>query len=329
MSGAARAIVLDLEALGINPDPYLAEVGLSRKEVFDPDQRLAPRLTEALWAAAAEHMGDPLRAAARLPLGAYRVIDFVAAKSETVGAGLRRIASYFPLVDPRVRLVVEEDVVDSTLSMLTADGSPVPPVAQLFTFAAIVLRSRRFTGLDWPLARVDFTFDAPDDAPEIERTFGSACAFGQQTPRLVLTRETFSLPLPSAEREILPLLDQHAQEELERLDLDLEREPVPGFHEALRAACAEGRPTLSIVARRLAVSPRSLQRRLDEQGVSFSTQLDAFRQAQAEAYLRARGLSIAEVAFVLGFSDQPAFTRAFSRWTGVTPHAFRAKGRGA
>jgi AraC-like DNA-binding protein len=175
------------------------------------------------------------------------------------------------------------------------------------------------------LTRVEFTFDAPSDVQQIERTFGCPCAFGQAAPRLVLTGAVFALPLPSAERELLPLLEQHAEQELGRLDLD--REVVPGLRDALRSACAEGRPTLTLVARRLAVSPRSLQRRLDERGTSFSTELDAVRRALAEAHLAARDLSIAEVAFVLGFSDQPAFTRAFSRWTGMTPHAFRAARR--
>jgi AraC-like DNA-binding protein len=208
-----------------------------------------------------------------------------------------------------------------TFAMHVVDGSPVPPVAQQFTFAAVVLRSRRFTGLEWPLVRVEFAFPAVN-ASDLEATFGCPIVFVEGPPRLVLSQTSFAAALPSAERAILPLLDQHAKQELDRLGLDLE--PLPGFREALRCACAEGRPTLGVVARRLAVSPRSLQRRLDERGTTFSAQVDAVRQALACVYLAGRDLSIAEVAFVLGFSDQPAFTRAFTRWTGVTPHVFRA-----
>jgi len=328
MSGAARALVLDLEALGVDAAPYLQEAGLTREEVFDPDRRLAVGLTEALWAAAAEHLTDPLRAAMRLPLGAYAVVDFVAAKSETVGAGLGRIAEYFPLVDPRVRMVVGQDVKGGVrpfffLSLAMADGRPVPAFAQQFTFAAIVLRSRRFTGVDWPLLRVELTFERSENEAELEATFGCPIAFDRATARLVLEQSAFDLELPSAERELLPLLDQHAKGQLG--NLGAADEPLASIHQALRSACAEGRPTLLAVAKRMGTSARSLQRRLDERKTSFTAELDLVRHRLAKAYLTERQLSIAEVAFILGFSDQPAFTRAFSRWEGTTPSAFRAR----
>jgi AraC-like DNA-binding protein len=329
MSGAARAVVLDLEALGVDPAPYLERAGLLREDVFDPDRRLSAGQTESLWAAAAEYLRDPVRAAARLPVGAYQVVDFIVAKSETVGAALRRIAAYFPLVDPRVRMIVTEAAPGAqsacALSMLTVDGSPVPPLAQQFTFAAVVLRSRRFCGVDWPLERVEFTFSPSEAAADLEHAFGCRVSFGQQTARLLLSSSTFSLPLPTAEREILPLLEQHARKQLQ--EMGIRDEPVPGLRAALISACAEGRPTLTVLARRLGASPRSLQRRLEERATSFSSELDVVRQGLARAHLGAGDLSIAEIAFVLGFSDQPAFTRAFSRWTGVTPQVFRAQSR--
>lgn len=329
MSGAARAVVLDLEALGVDPAPYLEQAGLLREDVFDPDRRLTAGKTESLWAAAAEHLHDPVRAAGRLPLGAYQVVDFIVTKSETVGAALRRIAAYFPLVDPRVRMIVTEGApgADSAcaLSMLTVDGSPVPALAQQFTFAAIVLRSRRFCGVDWPLERVEFTFPPALAGADLERAFGCPIAFGRQTARLLLSSSIFGFPLPTAEREILPLLEQHARLQLQ--ELGIRDEPVPGLRAALISACAEGRPTLTVLARRLGASPRSLQRRLEDHGTSFSSELDVVRQGLARSHLRGRDLSIAEIAFILGFSDQPAFTRAFARWTGVTPQVFRAQNR--
>ena len=143
MSGAARALVMDLEARGIDPTPFLGAAALTRAAGFDPDRRLPVGAVDRLWQAAGTAVGDPLEAAARLPLGAYRVLDFVPAHSETVGSGLQRIAAYFPLVDPRVRMRVETDLIDddgrgiATLSMTMRDGSPTPVMAQRYTFAAI------------------------------------------------------------------------------------------------------------------------------------------------------------------------------------------------
>ena len=270
MSGAARALVMDLEARGIDPTPFLGAAALTRAAVFDPDRRLPVGAVDRLWQAAGTAVGDPLEAAARLPLGAYRVLDFVAAHSETVGSGLQRIAAYFPLVDPRVRMRVETDLIDddgrgiATLSMTMRDGSPTPVMAQRYTFAAIVHRFRQFCGVHWPLLRVEF---AGDDVPDVARHaafFGSEIRMRQRRPMIVVTSETFAMALPARERELLPLLDQHAR--LQMAALGLKDEPVEGLAEAVRLACAEGRPSLPSVARRLGVPARTLQRRLEEAG---------------------------------------------------------------
>jgi AraC-like DNA-binding protein len=77
------------------------------------------------------------------------------------------------------------------------------------------------------------------------------------------------------------------------------------------------------VARCLATSARSLQRRLSAAGTSYQELLDSTRCEAATRYLQDRGLSIGEVAYLLGYSEPPAFHRAFKRWNGVTPQEFR------
>jgi AraC-like DNA-binding protein len=327
MSGAARALVMDLEARGVNAAPLLAKAGLTREDVFDPDHRLPAGVTEQLWLAASPHLPDPLTAAAQLPLGAYRVLDFLSAHSETVGAGLQRFAAYFPLVDPRIRMIADAHAVDddggaiATLTMVARDGSDLPGMAQSFTFAAIVHRFRQFSGVCWPLVRVEFAASNVTDVRAHAEFFGCTIRVNQPAARLVVSSATFAMPLPAGERELLPLLDQLARQQM--AELRLEDEPVRGFGEAVRLACADGRPTLSAIARRLDVSSRSLQRRLGEAGTSFSAAVDRERERMARRHLAERGLSIAEIAFILGFSDQPAFTKAFLRWVGQTPHVYR------
>ena len=73
------------------------------------------------------------------------------------------------------------------------------------------------------------------------------------------------------------------------------------------------------------MSERTLQRRLAEQGESFQALTDQARHAAAASLLRSQAYSVVEVAFITGFADQSAFTRAFKRWTGETPAAFRRR----
>jgi AraC-like DNA-binding protein len=85
---------------------------------------------------------------------------------------------------------------------------------------------------------------------------------------------------------------------------------------------------IETVARRLATSPRTLQRRLAAEGLSYQQVLDEWRQAAAERHLTASALSIGEIAYLLGFSEPAPFHRAFKRWYGITPRAFRERHHG-
>jgi AraC-like DNA-binding protein len=102
-----------------------------------------------------------------------------------------------------------------------------------------------------------------------------------------------------------------------------ERSLVTDVRGAVADSLPDGQPSKSQIARRLGMSERTLHRRLAEQGESFQTLATDARREAAESLLRSGTHSLAEVAFLTGFSDQSAFTRAFKRWTGRTPAAFR------
>lgn len=92
---------------------------------------------------------------------------------------------------------------------------------------------------------------------------------------------------------------------------------------AIADALADGQPSKSHIAHRLGMSERTFHRRLAEHGESFRNLATRVRRDAAESMLRSDNHSVAEVAFLTGFSDQSAFTRAFKRWTGETPAGFR------
>ncbi len=91
----------------------------------------------------------------------------------------------------------------------------------------------------------------------------------------------------------------------------------------LRASALDGPPTLEAAARGLALSKRTLQARLKEEGTTFKALLDQVRTGLAKSYLRSSEFELIEIAFLLGYADQSAFQRAFKRCTGASPRAFR------
>lgn len=332
LSVATRAVLDACAKLGLDVDELLGAAGLTRAQVFDPDARLSARRVDAVWQAAHARANDPqlaLHAAEALPFGAYKVIDFVAASSATVGAALRRIADYFALVDPRGVLEASggEPV---SLSLRARDvGASLPASAQEYTFAALVTRMRICAGSAWSPDRVELAFPRPLDASEHRRVFRAEVRFGCATPRLVLPLAAWDAPISSANPALLSVLENHAHRlvaELPRRD-DLVGRVRAALAEELREGpsdAPEGRRSLARVARKLAMSERTLQRRLKEAGHTLAGLLDDVRAAVARAHLADPQVSPSEVAWLLGFSDQSAFTRAFRRWTGSTPGAWRA-----
>lgn len=326
LSVASRAVLDACARLGLDAEALLRAAGLSRADVYDPDARLPAESADSLWRHAYHAAGDPrlaLHAAEALPFGAYKVIDFVAAHAPTVGEGLRRVARYFPLIDGRARLVIDEAATSGAVGVeMQSDRGSIAPPAQEYTLAALVVRLRASAGVAWPLEAVEFTFPRPDDAAEHERIFACPVRFEQPRARLVLPRASWALPVRGADPGLSSVLEDHAQRlvaELPREDAEL----LPRLREVLREELRGGDASITHVARRLALGERTLQRRLDELGLGFVDVLAEVRAELAQQYLREPGVSLAEVAWLLGFSDQSAFTRAFKRWTGVTPGAWR------
>ena len=98
---------------------------------------------------------------------------------------------------------------------------------------------------------------------------------------------------------------------------------VAQSQQEIMRALGDGEPDIETIADALAVSTRTLQRRLEERDLTFSKLVDQVREDQARNLVSSGGMSLSEIAFFLGYSDQSALTRAFKRWTGQTPKSFR------
>lgn len=150
------------------------------------------------------------------------------------------------------------------------------------------------------------------------------CEVRQGAPRarIVFDVQWLEWPLPGADSELAAYLEQQARARLEAVS----EQPgvVLELRRALRERLPRGTPTVGQVARSLALSTRSLQRRLSEAGTSYEQVLDEVRADLARACLAREDLSVAEVGFLLGFQDSSSFHRACRRWFGTTPTALRA-----
>jgi AraC-like DNA-binding protein len=153
-----------------------------------------------------------------------------------------------------------------------------------------------------------------------------APTFGATAHLACFDAALLAMPVPNADAGMYPVLQQHA----ERLLKDREKQhEAHGIVAQVRAAVirnlANDRVRLASIAAELGLSPRTLQRKLADAGATFQQVLDAARHALAQDYLRQRGLSLADIAFLLGYQEQSAFTHAFREWSGMNPGAWRER----
>jgi AraC-like DNA-binding protein len=186
------------------------------------------------------------------------------------------------------------------------------------------LFGRETLGARFRLTGVYFTHDAPATTDDYVRAFGAPVAFRQPHDEVVLPASLLAERLPLAD----PALCEHLDRHLDRMLASAPRESelLGRVRRAIGEDVRNGLPNIEDVARRMHMSARSLQRRLLAARTSFQKQLDQVRHELSMQYLE-EDLALAEVAFLLGFSEPSNFHRAFKRWTGVTPAEARQRVR--
>lgn len=318
------AMLRTAEARGISTGDLLAAMGLTREALEDPDARLPGPAVLSIWNALRERTRDPflqLAAPTSLPFGAYRVIDYLVAASATVGEGILRFARFFGLIADGVVLRIERQDGEHCLSLTMAEGRPVPAVYVDYVFAALVNRIRMRIRRDLQVRRVELRQVEPPGASAHEEVFDAPVHFGTGTDRLCFGNDAWNAPTETADASLARLIEEHARILAQRVP-----HTASGFRAEVENALARAVPDVVSaegVARMLHVSVRTLQRQLAVSGTTFREVADIVRRRLAEAYLSDPAVSIAEVAFLLGFSDQTSFNRAFRRWTGQAPGRWR------
>jgi AraC-like DNA-binding protein len=322
---SSRAMLKAAARCGVDGDALLDELGIEKSLLDDPDARLPEQAVQALWGRAYAASADPdlaLHAAEILPIGAYRVIDFMAWNAPTIGQAFAEVSRYFAIISTAVKLPVMESPATMDLTIEPADGpgTLTRPYVE-YVLAAVFLRIREATGVRFPLASVDFAFPQPPSIAEHQRIFDCDVRFGAAENRLRIPHETWVVQNARAQPELFGVLLDHAR----TLQAKVPREPeeLTQVRQAIADALRSGEPSLALVARQLGMSPRTLQRRLGEHELRFADLLDTTREGLARDYLNDRKIALAEVAYLLGYSEQSAFNRAFKRWTGVSPTQFR------
>jgi AraC-like DNA-binding protein len=312
---------------GVSPPELLRAAGLDPALLANPDAYLPHAQEIRLWDEAVRLSGDRdfgLHLAewvARAPEDHFDVLTFAVRSCSTLGEHYRLAGRYMRLIHEGVYLSVEEEgeVARVVHGHLPEQIGPRHPVEGLLAMTLLV--GRRALGEEFVPEAVHFTHARPDRVIEAERIFGARVHHGSPRNELVLARALLERPQRHAELRLLAILDRQLAGQLSGLPTST------GFRDTVKRCMTdelpEREPVVATIAAKLHMSPRSLQRRLRGEGVSFAELLSELRRDLSLRYLQDPRISIGEVAFLLGFLDVTAFHRAFKRWTGSTPAEHR------
>lgn len=323
-TATVRMALKACEATGVDTTELLQKAGIDPAVVQDPDGEVSFDQMRSFWANAYEMSGDPclaLNTALQVETGTYQCYDYLMLNATTIQQGVENFCRYMALINTWIAWNIKEEQDEIQFQLLPAAGVLPPPTPE-FVFGVMVRRIRMMLADDsWAPLYMNFTKAAPTDTTPLDNFFRCPLRFEAEVAEFAIDRNSWQQEVPTADPALLQVLDQHAQ-------LLLAQRPMPDdfvgeVRREIMRALHGGEAKREEIASRLCMSGRTLQRRLDDNGIVFTDLVDEVRQELAKSHLKTNELTLAEIGYLLGFAEQSSFTRAFKRWTGQTPLEYR------
>lgn len=314
LQAAARAVGICLDR-----SPYAPSVNASEDNLAPISELIA--YCNALFALPREDIG--LAIGQNIPLDVTGLWGFLLRSSPTYGAMLQRAAKYIRIVNKFSEFEIDERGAQVALVSPHPDPSPFGPRHHLVaaTMSHWISWGRELTGVMFPVDEARFTGFEPVDRAPYQSFFRGKLAFKANEDAYILARDVLSLPLKEATPELSTAFERLADALVSRLG------PKTSFVNDVRDALAEelisGIASEENVAKRLGITPRTMHRRLVEEGSTFRKARDELLLRRAERLLLERSIALGEVCYLMGYSEPANFNRAFRRWTGLTPNRWR------
>lgn len=322
--GPLMALPAVLESLGIRATPYLAEFGLTKSFFDDPENTLPMAMGGRLLGQAAartrcEHLG--LLVGQRAGASALGALGYLIQSSDTVGTALDAFAEHLEVQDRAGTVWIESEGGFSTLGYTVFDAH-VESLQQILACAFAIATNLMVSicGPQWRPTEVLFAFARPRQVEPYRKFFGVRPRFDAERSGLVFPNELLQAPIPSAD----PLLNMLMRDRVRELRQSIGDDVVAVVRRQLRMMVLTPNCTVALVAARMNLHVRALNRELAAAGTTFLRLREEARAELACQLLESTRTGASEIAAILGYTEQASFTRAFQRWTGLPPTRWRA-----
>ena len=326
--GIARLACVRLREFGKDAGHILAEAGATAEQAYNDSIRLEVSKQIRILDLVAQELGDELlgfHLGRDFDLRDIGLVYYVIASSEQLADGIRNAERYSGIMNDGVRLHFRQDDRSAVIALDYVNLDRQSDRHQIeFLLVTVIRICRQIT--DTRLAPRHLRVRHHRDAmpAEFRKFFGTDVEFGAGADEIVFPAPVASLPLAKRDNYLNDLLRRYADEALAGRPRHLGRFRS-AVEDTLPQLLPHGKFSTFKVAQHLGMSTRTLARKLNAEGVSFSDILDQLRLALAQRYLSERELPISEISWLLGYSEVSSFTHAFKRWTGKTPRQFRSE----
>jgi AraC-like DNA-binding protein len=321
-----RVLAAAVERRGVRMPELLAAASIDERKLDDPNAQVTPAEYERFRQAAIALSGDEalgLHLVDHTRSAVFDVVGHMTEHAATLRQSIETLAKYSRIVTagPPPELSEQGDSASVRFAFRQA-ASPRTRFAAELTLSGFMRMIQGFVGQGARARGVYFTYPAPAYRAEYSQVFGGAERFEHAFTGIVFERAWLERSQPYKNPELYSTLQQQAERTLSRIE---RAAPLAQRVTAQLAAQGAGAmPSMEDVARNLGMSARSLRRKLLSEGAVYKDLVDQVLMERAKRMLEDPRISIQEVAFATGFATPAAFHRAFKRWTGLTPKAYKS-----
>lgn len=296
---------------------------------IDSDERIPITIAHGLLKYAIDYIGDPylgIKAGGTVEIGDAGALDYAMNSAATVKEAIMAAIRYIHLINDGLDLHLDIDEEQGNAIVRFETQVVLPDAAEDFMLGAFYSRHIRNLIQDAAGLEIWFVHATPNETKEFDKVFSPAkIRFARPHSAFVFDKKYLEVSLKSADYKLHSVIRKHADQML--AELPKGRNMTERVRNLITKELPHGHPSAEQIARRLRISQRTLGRRLEDEGTTFKSLLDDLRRRLALRYMTHHDISLSEVAFLLGFSQSTAFHRAFKRWTGKTPLAYRRENK--
>jgi len=326
LAAAAKVIAETLQGhYAVDPVQVFTDAGLDYDQLSISDARYPWRKMQRLWNQAVEVTEDPcfgLYAGRNIRPTSFHALGFSWLVSQTLLGSLERLCRYHRVISTAplelsIKLVGDQYIFSANLN----DPAHVPTDAAVDAFtAAFVQMCRKATDQHFHPLSIALRRADPGHIDEYIKLFDCPVRFDAEQNLIHFDKESLEQPLPGDNISLARANDAVAEKYLDSLD---PQKVASEVRELLITLLPSGKSNQKAIAKRLNRSLSTLQRQLQNEGTNYKDILEHTRKKLATEYVADGHLSLGQIAYMLGFSDQSNFSRAFKRWTDSSPREFR------